>query len=516
MTSIAIIGAGIGGLASAARLARQGYQVTVFEKHAQPGGRAAFIEQDGFRFDTGPTLFLMPEVFAETFAALGERMEDHLDLVRLDPTYRVHFQNETTLDLSSNLESMRARLDTLEPGSFEQFLSFMAEGARHYNLSLQHFVGRNFYSLPDYFSPGNLPLLFQLKALVKHADNTARYFKDPRLQAAFSFQNMYLGLSPYDAPATFSLLQYTELANGVWFPRGGMYRVIQALAGIGERLGVHFRYNSPVTRINLKNGRASGVTLSDGRQVQADIVIANADLPYVYSELLSEDRHDQHRQEVERLKNKKYTSSALMFYWGVKGERSPHLLHHNVFLTDQHYRQSFEDIFDRHTLPADPSFYVCAPTRTDPSFAPPDGDSLMVLAPTGHIDEDHPQDWQALEARARRTVLQRLEKLGLKDLEQRIVFEARWGPPYYQNTLNLAKGAAFGLSHNFLQVGYLRPHNRHARYHNLYFTGASTHPGTGLPIVLLSARLTTERILKEQAAHARPSLRISRQIAERI
>ncbi|HEX7975296.1 MAG TPA: phytoene desaturase family protein, partial [Anaerolineales bacterium] len=242
MTSVIVIGAGIGGLAAAARLARQGYQVTLLEKNAAPGGRAAKLEQGGFRFDTGPTLFLMPEVFAETYAALGERMQDHLDLVRLDPTYRVRFHDGSTLDLSSDLQAMQARLEALEPGSFEAFLRFMAEGYRHYNLSLKHFVGRNFYSLPDYFSPANLPLLFQLKALVKHASNTGRYFRDPRLQAAFSFQNMYLGLSPYEAPATFSLLQYSELADGVWFPRGGMYRVIESLAGIAEGLGVRIRY----------------------------------------------------------------------------------------------------------------------------------------------------------------------------------------------------------------------------------------------------------------------------------
>ena len=493
MTSVAVIGAGIGGLAAAARLARQGFQVTVYEKSGQPGGRAGRIEQDGFRFDTGPTLFLMPEVFANTYAALGERLEDHLELVRLDPTYRVHFHDDSTLDLSSNLESMRRRLDAIEPGSFEHFLRFMSEGYKHYNLSLKHFVGRNFTSLPEYFAPKNLPLLFSLKALVKHAANTARYFKDPRLQAAFSFQNMYLGLSPYDAPATFSLLQYTELADGVWFPRGGMYRVIESLAGIAEGLGVHFRYHSPVERIDVSGGRTTGITLAGGRRIPADIVIANADLPYVYSHLLPDDG------SAARLAAKKFTSSALMFYWGVMGERSPQLLHHNVFLADHRYRASFDSIFRDHTLPEEPSFYICAPTRTDPTFAPPEGDSLMALVPVGHIDESRPQDWAALEQRARRTIFERLSALGVENLEERIVFEAKWGPPYYQDELNLAKGAAFGLSHNFTQVGYLRPHNRHPRYRNLYFAGASTHPGTGLPIVLLSAQLAVERILSEQA-----------------
>lgn len=487
---IVVIGAGIGGIATAARLAKAGHRVTVFEKNAKPGGRAGVIMREGFRFDTGPTLFLMPEVWQETFSALGERMEDHLELVHLDPTYRVHFHDGTHLDLSYRMPFMREQLDAIEPGSFERFLQFLAEGYRHYKISLEKFVGRNFYSLLEYFSPQNLPLLFQLKALTKHATNTRRYFKDPRLLAAFSFQNMYLGLSPYDAPATYSLLQYTELGDGVWFPKGGLYRPIQALAQIAEHLGVRFEYGTPVRRIRVNSHLAEGIELEDGRFVRADVVVANADLPYVYARLLPDDG------SAAKLMQKKFTSSALMFYWGVKGEKSPSLLHHNVFLADNEYKPSFDRIFRDLTLPDTPSFYVNAPARTDPTFAPADGDALMILVPVGHLNEKQPQDWLALRERARRFVIARLESIGIRDLASRIVVEETMGPPEYLNALNLAKGSAFGLSHNFMQVGYLRPHNRHPRYRNLYFAGASTHPGTGLPIVLLSAKLVTERILQ--------------------
>ena len=225
--------------------------------------------------------------------------------------------------------------------------------------------------------------------------------------------------------------------------------------------------------------------------MHADLVVANADLPYVYSSLLPDDG------TARRLMGKQYTSSALMFYWGVKGERIPELLHHNVFLADDEYRASFARIFHDLSLPETPSFYVNAPARTDPSFAPGDGDTLMVLVPVGHINEAEPQDWADLRERARSFVIERLEGIGVKDLNSRIVLEETMGPPDYLKTLNLAKGSAFGLSHNFTQIGYLRPHNRHPRYRNLYFAGASTHPGTGLPIVLLSAKLTAERIQKE-------------------
>jgi phytoene desaturase len=512
--SIIVVGAGIGGIASAARLARQGFQVSVIEKGPRPGGRASTIEQEGFYFDTGPTLFLMPEVFAETYAALGQRMQDHLELKRLDPAYRVHFHDETTLDLSPDLFLMRSQLDAIEPGAFENYLHFMSEGHKNYRLSLEHFIGRNFYSFFDYFNPSNLPLILKMKALVKHANRVAHFFKDPRLQAAFSFQNMYLGVSPYQAPATFSLLQYTEMGDGVWFPRGGMYRVIESLASIAEGLGVRFLYNSPVARINVQDNRTTGVTLEDGRRISADLVMANADLPYVYTSLLPQD--DQAQADIERLARNKYTSSALMFYWGVQGERSPHLLHHNMFLADHRYKASFEAIFNSHTLPGEPSFYVAAPARSDPDLAPPDGDSLTVLVPVGNMDANHPQDWEQLQALARRTVIQRLEGIGVTNLEKRITFETSWGPAYYEKTLNLVKGSAFGLSHNFSQVGYLRPHNRHPRYRNLYFVGASTHPGTGLPIVLLSARLVVERILKEQVPAHNQSVQALQESLERV
>ena len=496
MPTAVVIGAGIGGLAAAGRLAREGYAVTIVEKAASPGGRASLVEQGDYRFDGGPTLFLMPQVFRETYAALGERMEDHLELTRLDPTYRVHFHDGTSLDLTAELPRMQEQLEQIEPGSFGRFLSFLEEGHRHYHTSLRSFVGRNFTTPFSYFSLRNLPLMFQVKALVKHAANTSRYFRDPRLQAAFSFQNMYLGLSPYQAPATFSLLQYTELADGVWFPKGGMYKVIESLAGIVEGLGARIRYNSPAVSINVDGGRTTGVTLEGGERLMADVVVSNADLPYTYANLLPREK------TADRLEGMKYTSSALIFYWAVKGERSGELLHHNVFLADHRYRESFDRIFADLSLPEEPSFYVCAPTRSDPTFAPPEGDSLMVLVPVGHLDEKRPQEWDMLRDRAREAVLLRLGEIGLSGIGESIIAEQTMDPTRYRDELNLMKGAAFGLSHNFRQVGYLRPRNRHARYNNLYFVGASTHPGTGLPIVLISAQLAVERILHEHAPAA--------------
>jgi phytoene desaturase len=234
--------------------------------------------------------------------------------------------------------------------------------------------------------------------------------------------------------------------------------------------------------------------MQDGSRLSADVIVANADLPYVYGALLPE------KAEAERLERLKYTSSAIMFYWGVD-RVYPQLGHHNIFLGGD-YRASFDRIFKENTLPDEPSFYVHAPARTDPAAAPAGQDTLMVLVPVGHLDEAAGQDWARLQARARSDVLRRLADVGVTDLDQHLKFEVSYTPRDWLSMYNMAKGAAFGLGHDFFQVGYLRPQNRHGRYRNLYFAGGSTHPGTGLPLVLLSARLTTERILKEIGAPA--------------
>ncbi|MCB9110906.1 MAG: phytoene desaturase [Anaerolineales bacterium] len=490
-----VIGAGIGGIATAARLAKNGYDVTVLEKNDTPGGRCNQIVRDGHRFDIGPTLFLMPEVWEETFASLGENLSDHLDLRRIDPTYKVHFEDGLQLQLTSDIGDMQRQLEAVDKSAFTGFLGYIAEGAKHYKISLEKFVGRNFYNIFEYFSLKNLPLIFNLKALQKHYTNTSRFFKDERLKAAFTFQNMYLGLSPYDAPATYSLLQYTELAEGVWYPMGGMYAGIQALTKVAEKLGVKFVYNSPVKKLQVEGSKVVGAETADGKTYSADIFVGNADLPYIYKELLPD------AAEAEKLENKLYTCSTIMFYWGVD-KQYPQIAHHNVFLGGD-YKASFDQIFEDHTLPEVPSFYVHAPARTDPAAAPEGQETLYVLVPVGHLDARSKQDWDALVNRARETVFTRLAKeMGVTDLKEHIKFEVVYQPKDWKNRFNLEKGAAFGLSHNFWQVGYLRPQNRHAKYKNMYFAGASTHPGTGLPIVLLSARLTTERILKEKGTIA--------------
>jgi len=487
--TVLVIGAGIGGIAAAARLARAGYRVRVVEKCEKSGGRCGQMTVQGHRFDTGASLFLMPELYAETYSALGERMEDHLDLRRIDPTYHLYFQDDTQFQLTSDLHKMRSQVEAIEPGSFERLLHYLGEGHRHYELSLPGLINRDFRSLPDFINPRMMLLFLQLKAFTQHAGYASRFFKTPKLQMAFTFQDMYMGLSPYESPATYSLMQYTELSDGLYYPMGGMYRISETLTAIAEKLGVEFRYNAPVEKILVDRKRATGVVLSDGQTLTADIIVANADLGYVYRSLLPDE------DAADRIDRKEYGCSTLMFYWGLD-KPYPQLGPHNLFFSGD-YRQGFEDIFKGLTMPEQPNFYIHAPARFDPSAAPAGGDSLYVAVPVGHINEQAPQDWSALQKQARAFVLQRLSGLGMTDLESHIRAEVSFAPPDWKDRYNLTRGSAHGLSHKLTQMAYFRPHNRHSRYHNLYFVGASTHPGTGVPTVLVSAKLTAQRIMDE-------------------
>ncbi len=488
-TTVLIIGAGIGGIAAAARLARNGYRVTVVEKCEKSGGRCGQMTVQWHRFDTGATLFLMPELYAETYAALGERMEDHLDLRRIDPTYHLYFQDNSQLRLTSNLHDMMAQVEAIEPGSFERMLHYLAEGRRHYELSLPHLISRDFRTLAEFINPRMIALFLRLKALTRHTRYASRFFKTPKLQMAFTFQDMYMGLSPYESPATYSLMQYTELSDGLYYPLGGMYRIAETLTAIAEKLGVRFLYNAPVEKILVDGGRATGVELSDGQRLSADILVANADLGYVYRQLLPDDG------EADRIDRKEYGCSTVMFYWGLD-KQYPQLGPHNLFFSGD-YRKGFEDIFKDKTMPEQPNFYIHAPVRLDPSAAPAGADTLYAAVPVGHINDRKPQDWPGIQARARAFMLERLAQVGMADLESHIKVEVSFAPQDWQRRYNLTRGSAHGLSHKLTQMAYFRPHNRHRRYRNLYFVGASTHPGTGVPTVLVSARLTAQRILEE-------------------
>lgn len=487
--TVIVIGAGIGGICAAIHLAKRGFHVTVLEKNTHPGGRCDHFTREGHCFDTGPTLLVMRLLYEQEFASLGASLFDVMDLQRVDPTYHLVFDDGKQLALTSDLKSMQEQLDSFEPDAFSGFLHYLLEGQRHYEIGIQKLVNRDFRRAIDFFTPFNLPLLYQVKPFFNHYHNMASYFDDPRLKAAFTFQDMYMGLSPFQAPATFSLMPYTELAHGVWYPKGGMYSFVDALMALAQQAGVEFVYQTTVERIMVNHNRAQGVQLAGGQQMSADIVLANADLPYVYENLLPPDGM------VKALSRKRFSCSVISFFWGVD-KPYPNLNPHTLFLSDD-YRGNFESIINHLALPANPCVYVHAPARLDPSMAPAGQDTLIGIVPVGHMSEDGEQDWGAIRDQARAEIFRRLASIGAADLPEHIKFETSFTPLSWKKRYNLVKGSTHGLCHNLTQLAYFRPSNHHSRYHNLYFVGASTHPGTGLPTAMISGRLVAQRILDE-------------------
>jgi phytoene desaturase len=479
--NVIVIGAGIGGITAAIHLAKHGLQVSVVEKNARPGGRCDRLSREGHHFDTGPTLLVMPLLYESEFAAL-EPPCTYAGLAA-SMTYHLVFDNGSQLALTSEMKSLQEQLEAIEPGSYQNMLRYLDEGGRHYRLGIEKLVYPDFRKASDFFKLENIPLLYQVKPLVKHYANMSNYFDDPRLKAAFTFQDVYMGLSPFEAPATFSMMPYTELTHGVYYPKGGMYQVVEALMSLAREAGVEFAFDTTVERIDVNGRRAYGISV-EGQRLEADAVLANADLPYVYQSLLPQDG------QVKKLARKRYSCSVISFFWGVdKPYKS--LGAHTLFLADD-YRENFQSIIGDLSLPANPSLYIHAPTRLDPSMAPDGQDTLIAIVPVGHMSENGEQDWPALRDQARQEVFRRLRTLGIHDLEEHIKFEVNFTPPSWRKRYNLVKGSTHGLCHNLTQLGYFRPDYQHPQYHNLYFVGASTRPGTGIPSAMVSGRQSAQ------------------------
>ena len=492
-----IIGAGIGGITTSLLLAERGYTVDVCEKNISPGGRCGQIVRDGHRFDVGATMMLMPEIYRDVLGSLGLTLDD-LNVRPLRDIYTLWFDDGTSLAFTTDRERMRQQLEMIEPGSFARAEDYVRTGFGLYKIAFQKLLGRNFTRFFDFFNLRNALLLIKLKTYRNHYRYTARFFRSEHLRMAYTFQNIYVGQSPFSAPALFSMIPAAELTEGSMFPPGGMYEIASRLMEKAVEKGVRFHFARPVTQILVSGNRATGVAFSDGSVAGADVVIANADLPYVYRELLPPGK------KSKRLARMKYSCSALVIHWGLD-KQYPQLGQHSTFLSDS-FREGLDRIFRDKSMGDDPCFYIHAPVRTDPTAAPEGCDTLSVAVGVGHLDPGHPQEWQRMTDKARDVVFRKLKKLGIDDIESHIRFEIVTTPSTWEEALNVTRGSVFGsLGHNIFQMGYFRPHNRDRRYKNLYFTGGSTHPGNGIPMVLMSAKLVAERIINEQGSEGQES-----------
>ncbi|PWY65988.1 phytoene dehydrogenase [Aspergillus heteromorphus CBS 117.55] len=496
-----VVGAGAGGVAVAARLANNGFQVTVVEKNGDIGGRCSLLHQNGYRFDQGPSLLLMPEYFHGIFHDLDTSLAaEGIDLLKCEPNYRIWFADHDTLDLTTDLAKMKAQIEEHEGrAGFEGFLRFMVESGRHYNLSCEHVLQRNFPSLWSMLRPGLLRVLWSLHPFESICSRVARYFRSEKMRQALTFASMYLGMNPFEAPGTYSLLQYTEFADGIWYPAGGFYGVLDALARVGTRLGVDYRLNSPVSSIHLSpDGKsASGVCLQSGELLHSDVVVVNADLTYAYNHLLPKSVY------AETLKKRQTSCSSISFYWSLD-TTFPELKSHNVFLADE-YRESFDAIFKDNHIPDHPSFYVHVPSRLDPSAAPAGKDAVVVLVPVGHLgdppasNKESPKtpepSWDNTISQTRTLILDTIEARTGASLRDHLVNEQIETPRTWQAKYNLDRGAILGLSHSFFNVLSFRPRICHPWIRDLFFVGASTHPGTGVPVCLAGSGIVCQEIL---------------------
>ena len=499
---VTVVGAGVGGLAAAIRLAASGFAVDVFEKNSSIGGRMnRLATEEGFTFDTGPSLLLMTDTYRDLFRAAGRKLEDYVELLPLDNEYRVNFGDGDSMNIRRTLPELIGELERIEPGVTPRFYRFLEDACNKYRLGRSEFVERDFDNAADFFNARNLKLLWKTQATRNYYRAVSRYFRTEKLRQAFSLQTMYLGLSPFDAPAVYSLLPYTELAeDGLWFPKGGMYSLVEAFGRLAGELGVNLHLDSPVEEVLVEDGRARGVRVN-GEAHRADAVLANADLPYVYRSLLPKSADADFAPPRRKRRSLQYTASAFMLYLGVEGELES-LKHHNFFLSGE-YRENFEAIFRDGRLPDDPSFYAVVPSRTEPEMAPQGSESLFVLVPVPHLGSGRSSgvDWDREGAAFKERVYDLLEgRAGIKNIRGRVAHETVKTPREWLSDYNLEEGAAFGLGHGIFQVGYFRPPIASPSVNGMYFVGASTRPGTGVPLVVIGARLAAERIAREVEA----------------
>ncbi|MBS1794448.1 MAG: phytoene desaturase [Acidobacteria bacterium] len=481
MKQVIIIGAGLGGLATACRLAKAGFAVSVFEKTARVGGKVNLVEAAGYRFDTGASLLTMRHVLDELFEYCGRRVEDYLDLVPLETVCRYFWTDGARFDASSDLAKTENGIAAIEPLDVDGFRRYLEDARRKYEIAERTFLAGSLNDLPKLLTPANFSDLLKISTLKTLDKHHAGYFRSPKLRQLFNRFATYNGSSPYRTPATFALISYVEFGLGAWYARGGMYEIPRALERLARELGVRFFTETEIEKIVVEGGRAVGVRAS-GETVGADLVVANADAIETHRTLLGSRRY----------LNREPSCSGFVLLLGTR-RRYPQLAHHNIFFSDD-YRAEFDAIFERKTPAADPTVYVCATSRTDPTQAPEGRENLFVLvnAPSTNAGVD----WREEAPRYRELIVDKLETYGFEGLRESIEFEKVITPADFEEIYGANRGSIYGVSSNGVFSAFLRVPNKSRDTENLYFAGGAAHPGGGIPLVLLSGKMTAEMIVR--------------------
>lgn len=490
--SVIIIGAGLGGLAAAIRLAARGVRVTVLEKNATPGGKVNIHRAAGYSFDTGASLLTMRHVLAELFGSVNRSVDDYLKIIPLDPVCRYRWPDNVTLDASIDLEKTEREIERIAShGDVEGFRRFLTDARRKYEVAERTFLAHSLNDLPKLLRPRyarDLAAISSLRTLDAHV---RRYFRSPHLRQLFNRFATYNGSSPYRVPATFALIPYVEFGLGAWYVRGGMYELPLALVRLAQELSVEIRTRVEVEKILIEHGRACGVQLIDGAVMRSDAVLVNADAVDAYRRLIKrEARRIYTDKKIERIEP---SCSGFVLLLGL-ARRYPQLAHHNIFFSSD-YPAEFRAIFDERRAASDPTIYVCASSRTDERQSPAGHENLFVLvnAPA----TDGPTDWTSAARRYRDLIIRKLEESGLDRLSEAIDYEHIITPTDFERDYHANRGSIYGISSNKVRNAYLRPPNKARDIEGLYFAGGATHPGGGIPLVLLSGKMAAELFLRD-------------------
>ena len=489
---IVIIGAGPGGLAAAMLAAADGSaEVTLLEQADRPGGRCSAIRQDGFTFDTGPTFFLYPQPLAEIFQTAGFDLYRELDLIKLDPHYELKFGGGGSLLAKPDLTAMAAEVAKLAPQDAANIQRFMADNT-HKLAAFKPVLERPFNSMTDLFNGHMTGALQWLRPTASVDADLQHYFSDPRIRLAFSFQSKYLGMSPFQCPSLFTILSYLEYRYGVFHPRGGCNAVMEKMAQLARRMGVAIHYNAPVTGLDFQGRRVTGVQTAR-QHLSADAVVMNADFAATMPQLVP-DKLRRNGWTDRRIKQARYSCSTFMLYLGIRGD-TRHLQHHTIYLSAG-YEQNIAAIAKGEVPWDDPSVYVQNGCVTDPALAPAGHSALYVLVPVPH--ENATTDWRQIAPQFRELILRQVaDKFGIPDLQQRIVTEKMLTPTDWRTEYSVYRGAVFNLAHNLTQMLCFRPRNRFAEVDGLYLVGGGTHPGSGLPVIFESARISIKLLRQD-------------------
>jgi phytoene desaturase len=490
---VIVIGSGFGGLAAAIRLAARGHHVTLLEKRDQPGGRAYVYRQDGFTFDGGPTVITAPWLITELFTLAGRRAEDYLTLVPIDPFYRIFFPDGTHFDYSGDEQRMTAEILRLgaDEADVEGYLEFVRRSERIFAKGFTELATVPFLRARDMVKI--VPDLLRLGSYRSVYGFVSRYVRNERLRQVLSFHPLLVGGNPFQTTSIYTLIHYLEREWGVWFALGGTGAVVDAMARLLTELGANLRLNAEVGQVLVSNGRVTGVRLTNGDELPADVVVCNADVAGAYADLLPPAARPSYSDR--KLARLRYSMSLVVIYFGTdrqyRGGDGPALAHHDIILGPR-YEGLLTDIFQKKVLSDDFSLYLHMPTLTDPTLAPPGCEAFYVLAPVPHLGGRI--DWEQAARPYRDRIMSFLEDRFLPGLSSHLVSEQMIDPRHFRTTLNSYLGSAFSVEPILTQSAYFRPHNRAEDLPNLYFVGAGTHPGAGLPGVLCSARIVDDLI----------------------